>query len=271
MTRSLLCGLLVIFALVPPRSQPSLFVFPGLLMVGVSIFLTGLVSKSVSLLVSDGSECWQCDLKCKAFAALVFVICILYEALSFAALLSFNLKFRVATWKAAALTPVDDPTKVADPLCRLLAKIQFRLTGKFSGWGRSRGKFVKPKEWTQEPKRTERLLSHPLTFHKGNAADTLDAYGFALMARAGGHHRYATSLEFTVLGAQLVISVLNSIGKSLEPGSKAAIAQISVVLSVQAAHSLWVLVTKPSMDRIVNSLVGIQFLLEALQASLDMR
>ena len=47
--------------------------------------------------------------------------------------------------------------------------------------------YVRPKDEEEEPMRTERLLTCSLHLYNANAADTLDAIGFALMARSGGH------------------------------------------------------------------------------------
>ena len=45
---------------------PSLFVFPGIMMVAISVFLTGLMSKSVVLLMSDNHD--DCDTMCNVMS-----------------------------------------------------------------------------------------------------------------------------------------------------------------------------------------------------------
>ena len=52
---------------------------------------------------------------------------------------------------------------------------------------RTTGMYVRPEDEAEEPMRTERLLTCSLRLYNANAADTLDAIGFALMARSGGH------------------------------------------------------------------------------------
>ena len=86
---------------------------------------------------------------------------------------------------------------------------------------RTRGKFAKPKDDAVEPARTERILSQPWALLKPTAGDSLDAYGFSLMARAGGFIWYATSFEVTILSTQIVVGVLNGLGAALQPGSSA--------------------------------------------------
>jgi hypothetical protein len=250
------------------KGFPSLFVFPGLLMVVVSIFLSGLVSNSMTLVVSAETE--TCPASCKALASLVFLVVLVYEGLSLAALLHFNRRYRATVW--VAVVPPSEPSKVADPLYRGISKFRALFLGATDSRAvvtRTRGRYAKPKEDAKEPARTERLLAHPWSLLKGSSAgDFIDAYGFALMARAGGMSNMSTGFEFTILATQLVIGMLNGIGSRLEPGSSIAIVQIGAVLALQALHSLWVFRTTPSVDRIMNVVVGIQFLLEACQTCL---
>jgi hypothetical protein len=243
---------------------PSLFVFPGLAVVGMSIFITAITSKSTALLMSDDG--FACGSGCRSLAWVGLGIVATYQAFGCIMIYRFNTSFRASAWKPAA--PVDSPDKVVDPLYRLLSKMRAKLGGKFSHMDRTRGKFAKPKEDVKEPGRTERILAHPWSISKRRASDSLDAYGFALMARAGGFTWHATSFEFTILGVQTLVGVANGIGSTLEPGSNAAVAQISLVLALQAVHSIWVFVSKPSVDRIMNMLVGTQFALEACQTAM---
>lgn len=244
---------------------PSLFVFPGLAMVGLTVFITALASKSTALLVIDEPD--VCGAGCKGLAGSVLSLIVFFEMFSFSMLIRFNARFRLQAWKGAAM--LDDPSKIVDPLYRLMSKARARLCqGHFSRMDRTRGKFAKPKDDAVEPARTERILSQPWALLKPTAGDSLDAYGFSLMARAGGFIWYATSFEVTILSTQIVVGVLNGLGAALQPGSSAAIAQISTVLAVQAMHSIWVFTAKPSVDRIMNVLVGTQFALEACQTAM---
>ena len=122
---------------------------------------------------------------------------------------------------------MDDPTDasaVSDPLYRLVAKLRRRCGGRPAArtalaasaassparrsWcDRPRGAFLRPPDETREPARTERLLANPLAMMRPKAADTLDAVGFALMARAFTAHNPFSAVAhnpFPSLAAVLV-------------------------------------------------------------------
>ena len=95
---------------------------------------------------------------------------------------------------------------------------------------------MRPAIEVQEPSRTERLLSQPAALIRSNASDSLDAIGFALMARSGGQSLFALLFEYIVLASQVVIAVLSGAGEGLVPGSSAANAQLVTVLGAVRMH-----------------------------------
>ena len=254
------------------RAFPGIFVFPGLLMISISVFLTGATSRAVQLLSSNDTE--ACGSGCRTLAGFAILLVIGYEGLGLMLLVSFNKKYRTAAWKPAV--PTNKPSKVVDPLYRLISKINYRSHSSWHGEegkkkavvDRSRGAFGKLPNETIEPGRTERLLLRPYRIMKANASDTLDAYGFSMMARSGGMTPFALSFEYSILSTGILVAALNGLGPNLKPGSGAAVAQMSVVLGLQLGHSIWVYSMKLSVDRIMNVLVGTQFLLEAFQTGL---
>ena len=87
--------------------------------------------------------------------------------------------------------------------------------------------------------------------------------GTAPSSSAAPYHNAFTCVYVATLGL-----LLNGIGAGLQPGTMGSLVQVSAVLFVQATHAAWIFYMKPSVDRIMNTLVGTQFLLEACQTAL---
>ena len=259
---------------------PQTFVFPGLLLVLVSVFLTGMVGNAAMMIshayITNGVK--TCDGRgcvCRTFAVIALIIELVYLALTVRLITRFNagvLRFNPEIWQTSEA--VTDASKIKDPLFRSIYKIRkcvvsvFRVY-KFQG-DRMRGRFVRPKEDVMEPKRTARLLDHPCALMRDNPSDALDGYGFSLMLRASGSSTGGTVFELVILEAQVFISLLNGIGAGLglAPRTVGAIIHVFAVFSVQSVTSLWVFCTSPSNDRLVSLVIGLQFALEAGQTVL---
>ena len=256
---------------------PSAFVFPGLLLVVTSVLLTGIVQNAVTVLASGeanaacgGAGRWC---MCKVLAAIALAIAAAYILLTVVVLSLFNYKYRAVTWQP--IKPSRKPSNVEDPLFRLLSNIRARicscrLNEERVVLDRHRGEFTRPPKETTESERTERLLARPLALVRSNASDTLDAYGYSMMARAGGSTGASTSFELSVIIAQLLVAMLNGLSAGLQPtaGSDWAIVLLVGILSVQSVVSLWILCRSSSADRLMTGLVGSQFALEAGQTTL---
>lgn len=250
---------------------PSPLVFPALPLIAMSLFCNGLVRSSVKILVA------RCDRwRPLAIAVLIFVGC--YKLMTLSLLLRFDRRFRAATWKAAK--PPPHANSVADPLyrwvshirvrCKHIVSLQWRPSSGNASTAphslvldRARGKFAKPAGEADEPTRTERLLAHPATLARSLAGDTLDGIGFPLMARSGGTHLRDLLFEYVVLGASIAVAAISALGGLFLPSSRNANAQLATIACIQAAVSAYVLCLRPSADRVMNLLVGTQFLLEA--------
>ena len=239
---------------------PMPLVFPGLPLLIVQIFCTGMAFNAVRNVV----DVENCDVGCRAFAGIVIAFLIVYEVVTIGLVVNFHIHYRALCWNKS--THPSEVNKVVDPLYRLVSWIRVRILPKRYPAriiDRAKGAFKKPKAWNKEPARTERLLAAPRTFVHPNPADMLDGIGFALMARSGGSSLGAAMFEMVALGGNLAVAALNGAGGVLVPGSNAATAQIIAVLCVQLTVSLYVAILSPSADRVMNILIGSQFALEA--------
>lgn len=233
---------------------PSAFVFPGLPVIAASLFCTGLVAKSFVML--------QCEaVGWRAVAIVILFAILMYGACALAMLLRFHGHFRVLTWKAA--TYPAEAKKVVDPLYRMVSKLRTRYCRKAFVIDRPMGKFARPSCEIKEPARTERLLANSSAVVHPNASDTLDAYGFALMARSGGMNLGSILFEAIALSANIIIAAITGICIHFEPGSNEANMELFCVLGVQLFVTVYAWWLRPSADRVMNVLVGTQFALEA--------
>ena len=248
---------------------PPAFVFPGLQLLLVSFLGTGIAGEAALILSSAGTtRCLSSFCTCSLLAYIALVIMAIYIVIAIALLANFNHNHRTDTWHRAL--PVASTWMVEDPLFRAVSKVRAYLCWHDPVLERSRGKFVRPPSETMEPDRTHRLLGQPIALRRAMASDALDAYGFALMARARGSSSSSTSFEVTTLIAQMVVAMLNGLGSGLgsELTSTGAVGQMLAVMGVQAAASLWILCMSPTWDRCVSMVVGLQFALEATQTAL---
>ena len=255
---------------VPKRAKfvglPGIFVFPGVLFLGVNLFLTGFFESAVYLVSVPASDD-QCGTRCMAWAVPVLSLSVLYVCLVFAMLLHFHKsRHSAATWQTAE--EPETPEGVVDPLYRLISKIRTRICRKrlsFNVMDRARGEFCRPADDEEEPQRTERLLRRPLSLFRSRPADSLDALKLAWFGRANGSHFVGISYELVALAASLAIGGLNGFGSHIEFGSRVATLQVAAVLTIQYATALYAAVGKPSADRIDNLLTVFQFFVEGTQ------
>lgn len=251
------------------RPYPSAFVFPGLQLVIISLFLTGLVQQAFFILSSaDGTFCVTNFCPCYVLAYIAVAIAIAYVLLAVALLAIFNCSHRSQTWRP--ILPVPTPSLVDDPLYRALSKLRSRMHWHDPVVMRWRGTFVRPEAGIVEPARTDRLLRRPYSLWRGNASDSVDAHGFSLMARARGTTSASASFEVSILTAQIAVGALNGLGAGLGPsaGDAAILAQMLAILWIQALTSLWLLCTSPTADRCIAMVIGTQFALEGAQTML---
>ena len=264
---------------------PAFLVFPGLLIVGVAVFLTGLLGAAIQVLLATkpeeqaGATCGDrvgVSCACLVLAWVAIGVASCYFAFASFIIVKFNRQYRIRAW---------EPTRVAtqsalvkDPLFRAISKLRTKLCcrhvcvgdGKAAIVERMHGEFIRPPAETVEPERTERLLAKPVALVRGNASDMIDAYSIPLMARASGVSASVTVFEVVILGAQVSIAILNGIGAGAElaPDSTAAKCVVMTIFFVQAGTAVWLHRRSASNDRVVTTVVSLQFALEAAQTAL---
>ena len=111
-------------------SFPSVFVFPGALVLGFNFLLNGLVQPAITL-ASFPSERDLCGADCLAISWSVLVAIVIFLALSLLMLLHFHLVHRQSTWM-----DVEEPThasEVDDALYRFISKVRVRRSSSYAG------------------------------------------------------------------------------------------------------------------------------------------
>ncbi len=195
------------------RPLPGIFVFPSLMLLIFSLLITGLVSKSIALLVDPSATCTFSQ--CRWPGALILVGVGLFMLWGFLMLLHFWWYHYATTWEW--LEP-EKLSEVTDPLYLLVSKIRLRcgrdrktivvdedlrdplywlitkVTGvrccgvrkEFVVMDRVRGHWALSDDDTAEPERTERLLAQPMMFFRSRPGDALDAMKMLWLNRASG-------------------------------------------------------------------------------------
>ena len=256
---------------------PSMFVFPGLLLMVTSAFITGMTGRAATVLLHTDCQDSAC-LDCRMHAWAAVLVILLYTYFSFATLVNFNRRHRAVTWQTS------EDNSISQELCECCRAIcglprprprrpQIDPTGgqsphkHASPIDRARGHFERPEADVLEPGRTERVLAAPMNIRPRLAGDFLDAYGYSILLRSGGMSALAASFEMIVLTAQLLVALVNGIGAGLQltPGTTAAAIQMSAVLSVQACTALVISLTKSAADPLQGMAVAVQFSLEGCQ------
>ena len=99
----------------PFRALPSAFVFPGLQLIVLTVFLTGMTVNAVTVIASGQSR--QCEgevCKCRLYAYTALALSAIYLVVASTVLVWFNNGHSTATWQPAA--PVASPEAVEDPI-----------------------------------------------------------------------------------------------------------------------------------------------------------
>lgn len=245
---------------------PSPFVFPGLPILAMQVYMTSLVYQATTMIVDPERECFVAKdmFDCRPLGIGTVLLAVAYEIFTISLVVKFYYAFGKQCWsKCVAPT---EANKVADPLFRLLSKVRSCTLPKQMGKpvDRPRGAMKKPPKCTQEPARTERLLKSPRRLWFANAADAIDGIGFALMARSGGDSLPALLFEMVLLAANLVLAMLSGVGTILPADSLAALVLMGAAVCVRLAIIVYVLSVCPSADRVMNLLTVVQFGLEAV-------
>lgn len=242
---------------------PGMLVFPSALYLIANFFATNAIRDSFAVLMESHESC---DLSCRYPAFIVLLLYATYLSIVFACLLHFNYFHRSASW--IPLEPPKDASDVEDPLYRLVSKIRVRLFGAGRAnniMDRPTGGFTRDPANMKEPRRTERLLSRPLSLFRSTPTDALDALKLVWLNQASGFSWRGVYYKYTLFVAQLLIGALSGIGPALEPGTAAANVQVCCTLGVQFGFALWCLLVKPSADRIETLEVGTQYAIEGIQ------
>lgn len=247
---------------------PGVFVFPSLLTLCCTFFMTGLVGSSVELLAECAMDYSPLVMAaCQTPPALVLTSVSAAILLMFTMLVHFWLNFR-HQW--APEEPIEDCEDIEDPLYRWVSKVRVRILPKGKDWikyrmDRERGEFLKMWENTREPERTERLLREPVIFYRRNASDAIDGLKIVLMNRTSGNSFWGLMYDFNMFFVQIIIAILSGLGPALVPGTDAATAQVVSIMTVQLGTAFLVGCTGPSVDRVDNVVSVAQFTLEGSQ------
>lgn len=243
------------------RPLPGALVFPNLTTLVFSVFTTGLVTKSMALLVDNSTTCTFSE--CRWPAAVILFIVGVFMLVSFMRVLHFWWYHAQDSWE---LLEPEDIGEIEDPLYLLISKIRVRCCRSERKWNmldRVRGDFVKSDKDLEEPARTERLLANSCRLFHPRASDAIDSNKLLWLNRSSGSYGIVgVFYEFNLLMVQLVLAILLGIGPILEPGSTAAEQQMYTILAIQWSVVLYVWTCGPSADRFDNALVTCQYFIE---------
>mgnify|MGYP006137664089 CR=1 FL=1 len=237
-----------------------------------------LVANGVDLLI-DSTSCGVSEARCRALAAASLVLVSMYTLLGWIILIQFTYCYRKTCWKGAA--PPDGVNAIKDPFFRLLSRLRLRSRALAAPYrhavtDRARGKFGKPKEWTAEPDRTERLLNpngwgllgHYTQLYHGNAADFLDAYQFPLFPMGSGGSPISPFMNHYVMTTQLGIGALSGWGRHITVGTAFATFQVAATMTLQFCLGVYLLILYPTCDKADSFMIGWQFCVESLRTGL---
>jgi len=248
----------------PFKPLPAVFVFPSMQNLVMSIFITGLVGKSIELLLDTSITCTIAE--CRWPGLVILAVVGLFFLSGFVTLLHFWRYYSADSWEwfePADLSEVDDPAYWLVSKVRLRCCPE-RIRGKrFNLMNRVRGDWTKSKEDVVEPDRTERLLAHPVVLLRPRAGDAIDGNKLLWLNRASGSYGISGILyEWLLLLIQLSIAILTGIGPRIEPGSPEADAQMFAVICLQYGIAVYTMFGGPSADRIDNFVITAQYLTE---------
>lgn len=223
---------------------PGTFVFPNLEFLTMGVFSVGLAESAVSVLAQGeencGSTCW--------WTALIIMICIgLFALTGFLMLLRFYLIFSAQCW--VHREEVKLAKDIEDPSFRWLSLTRKRLG--LPPIPRDVGSFEVPEEDGIEPMRTHRLLASPLTLLHNRAGDVVDSLSLFWMMRSTGGSIAQMFYDFVCFIAMLGIAVLCGLGDFIgeHGGPAASLAQAVVIFLLQGGLVVFIVIVRPSIDR----------------------
>jgi hypothetical protein len=234
----------------------------------LNLFMTNAITNSVSLLMRPSDVC---SFECAWPAYAILTTTLLQSGTAFVALVHFHIRHRQTSWQP--LEPPDAAEDIEDPLYRAISKLRVRLCSnrcKDVIMDRPTGSFVRQPGNVAEPGRTERLLSRPFTIFHSTPTDALDALKMAWLDSSSGHSWCGVFYDWSIYMTQFTVAAVQGVGTQLQAGSSAASAQVLCVLGTQYAFAAWVLIMRPSSDRINNWEIGVQYTLEGTATLLTM-
>ena len=142
-----------------------------------------------------------------------------------------------------------------------------RLGNKGGFRDRKSGAFTLPEEDTMEPARTERLLATPFAWMRPRTGDAFQAIEGHFFFRVNGASRVGMLYRLIVILVNMTFGLLSGLQPLLPLNSISALAQTSLVLSLQLSMSALCFYFLPDADRIISRFAGTQFLFEGLSTA----
>ena len=126
---------------------------------------------------------------------------------------------------------------------------------------RSKGEFVRQ---VAEPARTHRLLRRPFRLFQSEPEDALDALRIVWMSRATGNSFHGIFYDIFMFTAMLAIAALNGLAPSLQSDTAGAMVQAVFILVIQWLFVFYMTILRPSVDRLDNAMITMQFAFEGM-------
>ena len=203
----------------------------------------------------------SCGERCKWPAVVILVLTGLIYFAAVAMVVRFYVRFSNEVYKPAEAA--SSPADVQDPFLRFL---QSRLRGFRNLFAhvatrqRTRGSFQPGKEATEEPARTERLLSRPLALLRARDSDALDQLQ-PLLGDGRGNRLAYVSYNILTLTVNITLGIIAG-----AVTDKTDVAQATIAIKISFAA--WLILLSPMKDRLTCWVNAIQFLLEGIAASI---
>ena len=203
----------------------------------------------------------SCGERCKWPAVVILVLIGLIYFAAVAMVVRFYVRFSNEVYKPAEAA--SSPADVQDPFLRFLQsrlRDTRNLFAHVATRQRTRGSFQPGKEATEEPARTERLLSRPLALLRARDSDALDQLQ-PLLGDGRGNRLAYVSYNILTLTVNITLGI---IAGAVTDKTDVARATIAIKISFAA----WLILLSPMKDRLTCWVNAIQFLLEGIAASI---
>ena len=125
-----------------------------------------------------------------------------------------------------------------------------------------------PEEDAAEPGRTERILAAPFALWRARPVDAFQSREGFFMFRVHGRYFFGRWYRILVLAVNMVFGVLSGLQPLMPAGSRIALVQTALVLTLQLSMALLCFRFLPDADRIISRFAATQFLLEGLSTSM---